>query len=872
MKFVSPVCAPKEPHPLVLPGSDLKLGGKIMSTIFEEYAKYRYKPDEEELEEIEQAEQMEIELKRDLDEMEAYRKEQAEKKKNGIKEEPKDESQMTPEEKERAERLYDNRKLMRWKKGDREGYVNGGLFSPYFIQQTRMRQVVFYCTKQIDTWGPDFPEDPDICDKFPAIDPMGCFCEVDLGFKDRLSKIEAAAKTRPEEIQKYVEQVRTGMDDWDTKVGKVWNLVREGARRVQINTRAAKCAMTQEDSDWFLAEKEDAIKDTPSFRGFNKLLNVIEYAVGLSDRVPNREEREEAEKYGLPLTPELEAKRDDPVRVPDGIKVEFQDFSHKMEQLQFCKPENWGKESKNVSKDAPSSEEAEHYLEKYVEATADRYITPLFVQAERATNGIINRGDLIIVGGRTVSEIMEEIYREGIQKGTIGKGVMESEWYKENLNRMTGEIMSAGFMAGKRVEAFVPDKEGRIPKEPIGLTKSGYEPSPLEKVTLNAWERHFARYGHFEKKAAKAVDYQQTMEARERLELRNAQKKIEADSLAGPRMKEMFFGEWMKDNGALPHEVPGEFSASRSVFSTMAICSMVSKGYSLEDVLDPSKLVDVRNEIGKEVIEKMTAGDKEWEANMFFHGGHALAKEFDRIASSMDYTNEKELFSDKARPLFIASTAMMDVRQDMRKEFIEKEMLQAAEAANPGKGKEELERLDNLGKGLGLYVRGARDCLESRIHFERNIGESMSNIATWEGMKNVMAEKRSANLGKPQMELFGIMEMASVRHLVVSNAQFQNFLDMAEQKPEYTQMLAKKAITGELGQSMRIKTDSKQMKAEFGIEVKNDAKRTKKDERLREVVSKTTAKKAREQRDKEREAAWNALQKQAPKGPSRGRK
>jgi acetyl esterase/lipase len=104
-------------------------------------------------------------------------------------------------------------------------------------------------------------------------------------------------------------------------------------------------------------------------------------------------------------------------------------------------------------------------------------------------------------------------------------------------------------MAGKRVEAFVPDKEGRIPKEPIGITKSGYEPSPLEKVTLNAWERHFARYGHFEKKAAKAVDYQQTMEARERVQIQNTAKKMRVNSIVGDGGR-ILHGEWTYVNRA----------------------------------------------------------------------------------------------------------------------------------------------------------------------------------------------------------------------------------------------------------------------------------------------------------------------------------
>ena len=32
MKFVSPVCAPKEPHPLVPPGSDLNIEGICRKT------------------------------------------------------------------------------------------------------------------------------------------------------------------------------------------------------------------------------------------------------------------------------------------------------------------------------------------------------------------------------------------------------------------------------------------------------------------------------------------------------------------------------------------------------------------------------------------------------------------------------------------------------------------------------------------------------------------------------------------------------------------------------------------------------------------------------------------------------------------------
>lgn len=52
-------------------------------------------------------------------------------------------------------------------------------------------------------------------------------------------------------------------------------------------------------------------------------------------------------------------------------------------------------------------------------------------------------------------------------------------------------------MTGKRVEAFLPDREGRIPAEPTPITRSGYEPSPLRPETFNAWQRFFSRHGFY---------------------------------------------------------------------------------------------------------------------------------------------------------------------------------------------------------------------------------------------------------------------------------------------------------------------------------------------------------------------------------------
>ncbi|MCI8529624.1 MAG: DUF1682 domain-containing protein [Lachnospiraceae bacterium] len=855
-----------------------------MPTLFEQYEKYHYPIDDDLREDLKEKEVEEAILIRDLDEIEEWRREQARKEKEGKSQEAEEQKELSPEEavaqKEKEERLKRNRKIKRATIGTRNGWIDSdGRFTAYPVQAFRIFEEFTGASRELDRWGMVFPDEPDIGEKFPAVDPAGCYSEVDMGFKDRMEKIKAAQATRPEAVQEYTRQLLDNFDKPTTGVGVMWGRVVHDTQRIRVDTRAAKRAMVQEDSDWFLDAIRELKEDSENIQQFDRLLNVMEYAVGLTDRVPSPEEKQLVEGLKIPLTPELEAKRKEPAKVPETIHVEFADFSSKMEQKYFANPEYWGKSRRRAPKDAPSVEVAEASMEKYAGATADRQIAPLFAQAEGATRGRVNRGDLIIVGGKTVREIMEEKFQQGIKDGSIDAKTDEDTWYKQNLNQMTGNIVSAGLMAGKRVEAFVPDRNGNIPKEPVGITKTGYEPSPLEKVTLNAWERHFARHGRYQAKAAKAVDYQQTMEARERVQLRNALNKMEGYQLAGDNMKDIFFGAWVKENGPLPQKVPGGFSVDRSLMTSLAVCTMLDRGHSLEDVLNPDKLVQQRNEIGKEVVDRMKAGDEKWEAKAFLHGGRALEKELERLAASMDYTNDKEVFSDKGLLFCQASGAMMDIRQEVdRSAAVKDEIINMVEKESPGKGKKAMDEFIEMGGGIPYYANYARDALRARVNLGKGFSTGMIDIATWEAVKDRMAEKRSANPEKPQLELFNLYEIAATRAIVSSNTELNNFCQMAKAKPEYKSALARKAISGELGKAikMEVSIDEKNSKGEskFSLDVKYNQKKEQKREKLREIVNENLAKEARKERDKEREAAQNAEQKKAPskqssKGPSR---
>ena len=92
----------------------------------------------------------------------------------------------------------------------------------------------------------------------------------------------------------------------------------------------------------------------------------------------------------------------------------------------------------------------------------------------------------------------------------------------------------------------------RTEKEPIQITKKGYEPSPLKKVTLNAWERHFAKHGYFKEKAAKAAEYNRVMESRNQVRARNEERQFQLTEPVAAGMKNLFFQGWVNDQGRVP--------------------------------------------------------------------------------------------------------------------------------------------------------------------------------------------------------------------------------------------------------------------------------------------------------------------------------
>lgn len=154
---------------------------------------------------------------------------------------------------------------------------------------------------------------------------------------------------------------------------------------------------------------------------------------------------------------------------------------------------------------------------QFLAPAVERVLGPLFAGVERDMGQLsgedivrsLNRGNLIAIDGRTVRSMMEERY--------TGAKEDFSDWYKENLSAMTGQLVSAALRQGRRVEALIPDSRGGVSGEPVQIIGEGVDPQPLTPVRLNRVQRLLTRFGLFREKAARSGAYQRAMEGREQL-------------------------------------------------------------------------------------------------------------------------------------------------------------------------------------------------------------------------------------------------------------------------------------------------------------------------------------------------------------------
>lgn len=312
----------------------------------------------------------------------------------------------------------------------------------------------------------------------------------------------------------------------------------------------------------------------------------------------------------------------------------------------------------------------------------------------------IDRASLVIVDGKTLHERIQEQYL-ALQKNPSIKPFLD--WYLENRDHMSAEIVMAALIAGKRVEAYLPNSDGTLSDKPIPIQNIDH---PINEAStpevLEVWANYCHELGFKETtadtlkeaavKAKEAADKKEFAKAfadveligqaeltwastktrkqreaekqraiKEQQAMKNAEERLRAHYELAYRatkepsstlMKNMLFGQYMKDHkiedwrafSQLP-TCPG-YKLDRVAFVSACICMMAAFGHSLQDILDPTKLLEQKRTVAKlymdhalkkpdrfrkEKTEDEQILDARWLGSVFYHGQKAILKQIDKI-------------------------------------------------------------------------------------------------------------------------------------------------------------------------------------------------------------------------------------------------
>ncbi len=499
------------------------------------------------------------------------------------------------------------------------------------------RPSTFEAANEYDT-ASIMPLDPQVSLRYPGIDPAGKYSIIDMDFAYRMARIQAVLQIRDVQVRRYAEGFLASENS-----NPAFSLIKQAMLRCAAEYRQIEeqIAQAQKRSE-VLALREQArmLKEADPVVRYSLFLSGLEYLAGIKQGpLPADVDDLFTDLLHKPIDKDLLTRTGELDRSITEYGLEFQNFDN----ILRCQGGD--------SPTGPSLENAAAATTPYARATSALLLDALF-QTSKNNGRLHNRLDLITVDGMTVRE---KLYSDYLREREEGFDYLFSDYLREkDANKLTHEIVSAALMSGARVELFVPDQNGNIPETPVQLLKTGYT-APVERVTLNAWERFFSRWGFFKEKTIKALDYERTMEARQRVQIYNTCSNIRADSPTGVVVQRSFLGE---PSG-------GEKSANeRTSLTTLAACAMLAEGYSLADLIDPTKLVDLKRRYGEVARQCTESGKNAWRADVVAAGTKKLTEQFCELARSINITDPHAFRSQNARPLFFAAALAAQIKEE----------------------------------------------------------------------------------------------------------------------------------------------------------------------------------------------------------------
>lgn len=186
------------------------------------------------------------------------------------------------------------------------------------------------------------PDDPEICLRYPGVDPRGLYSAIDVKVKARTMQIETVLNLREESVRELAYGILS-----HSSVRERWEKVEGIARNHRIFTRAEKLCWDQAAAD-SLHVQARKLETDPAVAEVDLVLQGLEYLLGIREgAAPDEVQAFYRDALEVTFTTE-QYEMGRRVAPRETMNVFFQDFNNQVLQFLFCMPENWGLNSEEL--------------------------------------------------------------------------------------------------------------------------------------------------------------------------------------------------------------------------------------------------------------------------------------------------------------------------------------------------------------------------------------------------------------------------------------------------------------------------------------------------------------------------------------------
>lgn len=338
-----------------------------------------------------------------------------------------------------------------------------------------------------------FPGDITIGLKYSALNPENVYTLKEAELMERLARVHAAAQLCTGEVQKLLQEIEKHHDYTFLKE----RFHKASINRYELGVKIDKLPEKQKKQAMSAADHEYG-KDV---RPLEQLIEGMEYLAGIKDKLSK--DSQKAVRTIVPVSEELIKGKESLRKVvpPKKLEIYFEDADKMLTNMQLAVPKYKAAAGDALKNSRVSMNAGIQYISRYFEATAGRLLDTLYDRAEQNMAKGIRREDLILIDGHTVHELLDR------SQGASAPGY--SAMSDERVKKETALLVAAALQNDTRVEAIIPNSEGKIRPEPVPITKKGCDVKQLTKVKDDFYQKFMSNIGA---PFAEKKEYEDTME------------------------------------------------------------------------------------------------------------------------------------------------------------------------------------------------------------------------------------------------------------------------------------------------------------------------------------------------------------------------